>query len=445
VLSIVLTGTAPTVVLGTVGGFSTILSMIGFAQIRAWNRISPFIAFFALLQVLLWTERLVPWARQRWSWSRPVLAIAAVAACVLTIALGPPVQPVNPSAVAASFASDQTIVTQIEQVLPPGSNIMQLPYLFYPEEGNPPGTIQDYDPLRPFLADPTGNLNWSYGRLTGRPQADWQAKVTPTRTAADLPALIGMGFTRAYSYDADGNRTQSVINGTTVNSTYNTADQATSTGNTYDANGSATAVGSPVITATYNPLGQMDTATRSGSATAHYIYAGGDQVLRAAFAVVWAGVAASAAGLVGVGVGCERFDVECEAPADVRPRVGTSAGGLGRRLACLTCSFSRAARWVEHAGHVTAARPLMPGSARRRLQRPSAPFAPESPAASTSRSWQACSPKLCPRPGTDHHVQRQVLVGQVVAVGTEEVGGADYSAPGRPDGSRTLPADKSSP
>jgi phosphoglycerol transferase len=185
------------IVLGTVGGLSTILSMIGFAQIRAWNRISPFIAFFALLQVLLWSERLVPWARQRWRsrWLRPVLAIGAVAACVLTIALGPPVEPVNPSAVAASFASDQTIVTQIEQVLPPGSNVMQVPYLWYPEEYDPPGTIQDYDPLRPFLADPTGNLNWSYGGLIGRPQADWQAKVTPTQTAADLPALIGMGFT----------------------------------------------------------------------------------------------------------------------------------------------------------------------------------------------------------------------------------------------------------
>ena len=47
------------VLFGTIGGFSILLSMAGFSQVRVWNRICVIIAFFALVIVATWFERLV--------------------------------------------------------------------------------------------------------------------------------------------------------------------------------------------------------------------------------------------------------------------------------------------------------------------------------------------------------------------------------------------------
>ncbi|MGH9936548.1 MAG: hypothetical protein ACREAM_09895, partial [Blastocatellia bacterium] len=49
-----LTGAA--LLLGTVGGFGSLVAFFGLPQIRAYNRISIFIAFFALLAVALWLD-----------------------------------------------------------------------------------------------------------------------------------------------------------------------------------------------------------------------------------------------------------------------------------------------------------------------------------------------------------------------------------------------------
>jgi RHS repeat-associated protein len=83
---------------------------------------------------------------------------------------------------------------------------------------------------------------------------------------------------RTYGYDADGNRTSQTINGTTTTYTYNTADQATSTGYSYDAAGNGTATPS-LSTLVYNTLNQTSSMTKSGT-TANFTYAGGGQDTR---------------------------------------------------------------------------------------------------------------------------------------------------------------------
>ena len=83
---------------------------------------------------------------------------------------------------------------------------------------------------------------------------------------------------RSYGYDADGNRTSQTINGTNTTYTYNTADQATTTGYTYDADGNGTAT--PTLSnLTYNPLNQTTGITKSGTTT-NFTYAGPTQDTR---------------------------------------------------------------------------------------------------------------------------------------------------------------------
>ena len=93
----------------------------------------------------------------------------------------------------ARHASDRAFVAAIDDVLPDGAAVFQVPVLDFPET-IPPGRMEDYDPLRAYLAD-TGTLRWSYGAVKGRPEADWQARVRDdVGLLGALPGLLGLGF-----------------------------------------------------------------------------------------------------------------------------------------------------------------------------------------------------------------------------------------------------------
>ena len=83
---------------------------------------------------------------------------------------------------------------------------------------------------------------------------------------------------RSYGYDADGNRTSQTINGTNTTYTYNNADQATTTGYSYDADGNGKTT-QTLSNLTYNPLKQTTAITKSGTTT-NFGYAGDTQDTR---------------------------------------------------------------------------------------------------------------------------------------------------------------------
>jgi hypothetical protein len=93
----------------------------------------------------------------------------------------------------AQHANDREFVGQIEDLMPDGVKILQLPIIEFPES-QPVGKMVDYDHLRAYLAD-DGTLQWSYGSMKGRPDAAWQTvvrdKIGPIGA---LPALLGLGF-----------------------------------------------------------------------------------------------------------------------------------------------------------------------------------------------------------------------------------------------------------
>jgi YD repeat-containing protein len=81
------------------------------------------------------------------------------------------------------------------------------------------------------------------------------------------------GHTFAYTYDSDGNRTSVKTDGTTTQSlSYNSANQISSSGYSYDGAGNLTAA--PAGNSySYNAAEQMTSATVNGTTSAH-IYAG---------------------------------------------------------------------------------------------------------------------------------------------------------------------------
>jgi phosphoglycerol transferase len=187
------TFTLLSVLFGTIAGFSILLSMAGFSQIRVWNRIMLIIAFFAMVVVLGWSERLVAAIRARSANPKPILAALGVG--VLAFGLWDSIPPVRKpyAQIEAQHASDRAFVAEIAATMPEGARILQLPIIEFPET-HPPGRMLDYDHLRAYLAD-DGSLEWSYGSIKGRPAAAWQVtlrdKVGPIGA---LPALLGLGF-----------------------------------------------------------------------------------------------------------------------------------------------------------------------------------------------------------------------------------------------------------
>jgi len=198
---------------GTIGGFSILLALAGFSQVRVWNRISLFIAFFSMVLVATWFERLAGWVRRRAPSSpRPILGALAVAVLAFGLWDGVTITQ-RPPELLRTWEGDKAFVQGIEDRMPDGAAVFQLPILAFPESP-PPNRMSDYDPLIGFLHD-HGALRWSYGSIKGRPDADWQLRLRDRiGPVGALPSLLGLGFTGlwvdTYGY-ADGGKEIALI------------------------------------------------------------------------------------------------------------------------------------------------------------------------------------------------------------------------------------------
>jgi hypothetical protein len=179
--------------IGTVGGISTVIALLVTPQIRAWNRISIFIAFFAFLAVAVALgalgRKLGPQPLRR-------VAFGAVLVAVLGFGLYNQItySHVPPYELAGSYALDRTFVREIERRLPPGAAVFELPYAAFPESGQLVGLVEN-DLLRGYLH--SKDLRWSFGAMKGRPE-DWADDLAGKPTATVLDAVAAAGFAGLY-------------------------------------------------------------------------------------------------------------------------------------------------------------------------------------------------------------------------------------------------------
>jgi hypothetical protein len=141
---------------GMTGGLAPVISYLISPQLHAWNRISVFIAFFALLAVALLVDRLRGWV---------VWAVAA--ALVVVGALDQTSGSMTPryADVKREWKSDGAWVADVDSALPDHATILELPYVPFPSSP-PVGRMVDYDHVRPYLH--SDDLRWSYGAMKGR-------------------------------------------------------------------------------------------------------------------------------------------------------------------------------------------------------------------------------------------------------------------------------------
>ena len=174
--------------IGTLGGISTVIAYAVTPQIRAWNRISIFIAFFSFLAVAVALSAL----GQRLGTS-PLrrASFAALLAFLLVFGLYNQITyaHVPPYELARSYAQEERFVREIERRLPAGAAVFELPYISFPEGGRVVDLFEN-DLLRGYLH--SDHLRWSFGATKGRPE-DWADDLVgmPTATVVDAAAVAG--------------------------------------------------------------------------------------------------------------------------------------------------------------------------------------------------------------------------------------------------------------
>jgi len=153
------------VLLGTMGGAGVIVAFLGFPWIRAYNRISIFIALFSLIAVALTLDRLLDRFGQSF-----VGRLGGSILLTVVLALGALDQTTEQFVPAYASLADEVhqmkdFVRSIEARVPPRTMVFQLPYVPFIEHPAP-AKMQHYDHCRPYLASTT--LRWSYGAMPGR-------------------------------------------------------------------------------------------------------------------------------------------------------------------------------------------------------------------------------------------------------------------------------------
>jgi hypothetical protein len=160
------------ILVGTVAGISGVAATLGVTQIRAWNRISVYIAFFCLAAVGLLidrvAERIQPQSRR--------LAVAAVSMVLVIVGVWDQTTTKMVPAYAAEAASwnaDATFFHSLEVQFGRGA-VFELPFDPFPESAGV-YKMADYEELRGYIH--TKTLRWSYAAMKGRPASTWQSAV----------------------------------------------------------------------------------------------------------------------------------------------------------------------------------------------------------------------------------------------------------------------------
>ena len=178
--------------IGTLGGVGSLLAWKISSQIRAYNRISIFISFFAVMALAavldeLWRR----WARAGLSrWLFGIVFGGILVAALLDQTTGAWVPPYELFAV--QYRGDADFSARAERLLPRSAMVLQLPFLRFPEVAVP-STMVVYDPLRPYLH--STSLRWSFGAEKGRYWDAWQARLAalPIEDLLDTASAAGFG------------------------------------------------------------------------------------------------------------------------------------------------------------------------------------------------------------------------------------------------------------
>jgi hypothetical protein len=209
------------VLLGTIGAFGALFNQLVTPQIRAYNRVSVFIALPCLFIVLWWLDRFLLARTGKRARRVRYAALAGVLLFGYFDQTPWGWNPLNPEGMdktdlqAERFRSDKRYFQKIEELMPPGAKVFCLPHSPFPEY---PSTYKMgvYEHARGYVL--TDTLHWSFGAMKGREADAWACSVAFAPPDELLLRLIGRGFDgllldgRGFPPTKDGDRATTLLN-----------------------------------------------------------------------------------------------------------------------------------------------------------------------------------------------------------------------------------------
>ena len=183
------------VILAVMGSLGSLIAYFVTEQLRGYNRISIFIAFFSVTAITLLLDRLV--SQKLIFKNRPLVGSIAL---VLFLAVGLLDQ--TPAAIPqlekkkSFFSLDSEFIRTIESSLPEYSMIFQLPDSNFPGGQYPISSWEIHQAGKPYLHSRT--LRWTYGAILGRGTDLWQKHVSLLPPSELVSTLIFAGFNGLY-------------------------------------------------------------------------------------------------------------------------------------------------------------------------------------------------------------------------------------------------------
>ncbi len=180
------------ILFATTSGFGALFSLFITPEVRAQNRVAIFLAFFSLIAVAFCLDAVFRRAHPNHRpWLRAAALLLLVAAVYDQAPAGIAELPVRS---AADSHNMRQFLSAIERQLPPGSMVLQLPFVAYPEV--PLRKIDAYDPLRAYLFSST--LRWSFPTMRFRAGDAWLATLGSLPLPELLPQAIAAGYRGLY-------------------------------------------------------------------------------------------------------------------------------------------------------------------------------------------------------------------------------------------------------
>lgn len=183
------------VLLATVGGFGTIFSYLVVPWVRGYNRISVFIAFFAIIALLLLVNLVI----HKYSTSK--LKKGAIFVCLIIVCCFGIYDQTSTHYVPdytktnKEFSNDRSFIASVQSKYPDDNMVFQLPCVPFPEFGEL-NKWRVYDHFRCYLH--SNNVRWSYGTMQGRDGDIWQQYVSSKPLKEMLQELSLSGFNGIY-------------------------------------------------------------------------------------------------------------------------------------------------------------------------------------------------------------------------------------------------------
>ncbi|WP_025720501.1 hypothetical protein [Paenibacillus sp. 1-18] len=177
--------------LGTIGGFGVLFAALISAQIRSYNRLSIFIAFFSLLYLALSTKLII----KKFKLNNYVVSLIALIVAFVGMFDQSSHPLVSSKIVAQKYNQDAEFIHHIRELVPSKSMIFQVPYVSFPE-GEKLNNMGNYDLLKGYIH--SHDLYWSFGNMKSSFGDRWMKALVKRPLNEAINIISYTGYTGIY-------------------------------------------------------------------------------------------------------------------------------------------------------------------------------------------------------------------------------------------------------